>query len=280
MPVTDELPRLRARRGKAEPVDDVVEARLEHPEQVLACDPRALGRLRVVGAELLLEQAVIAARLLLLAQLQQIFGLLDAAAAVLARRIRAPFDRTLLRQAALTLEEELHALPAALLALRGTVAGHYTRRLLRGRTPLCACGVTSFTPRISRPAACSERIAVSRPEPGPFTKTSTFCNPCSMPLRAHESAVTCAANGVDLREPLNPAEPADSHAITLPSLSVSATIVLLNDVLMCAWPMAMFLRTRRRVRPLVAALRGGAITSPQPSCRGRRSSSAPCGCGR
>src|ERR671936_1689283 len=79
-----------------------------------------------------------------------------------------------------------------------------------------------------------------------------------MPLRAHASAVTWAANGVDLREPLNPAEPADSHAITLPSLSVSETIVLLNDVLMWAWPIAMFLRTRRRVRPLVAWRRGGA----------------------
>jgi hypothetical protein len=44
--------------------------------------------------------------------------------------------------------------------------------------------------------------------------------------------VTCAANGVDLREPLKPAPPADSHAITLPSRSVRATIVLLNDVLM------------------------------------------------
>ena len=131
-----------------------------------------------------------------------------------------------------------------------------------GRTPLWACGVTSLTPRISSPAAWSERIAVSRPEPGPFTKTSTFCRPCSMPLRAHESAVTCAANGVDLREPLNPAEPADSHAITLPSLSVRATIVLLNDVLMCAWPIAMFLRTRRRVRPRVACRRGGAIYLP------------------
>src|SRR5438552_6999659 len=137
--------------------------------------------------------------------------------------------------------------------------GHQTLLRFRGRTPLWACGVTSLTPRISRPAACSERIAVSRPEPGPFTKTSTFCNPCSIPLRAHESAVTWAANGVDLREPLNPAEPADSHAITLPSLSVSATIVLLNDVLMCACPMAMFLRTRRRVRPRAAVFRGGAI---------------------
>ena len=57
-----------------------------------------------------------------------------------------------------------------------------------------------------------------------------------MPLRAAASAVTCAANGVDLREPLKPAPPADSHAMTLPSRSVSETIVLLKDVLMCAWP--------------------------------------------
>src|SRR5205823_6747635 len=148
---------------------------------------------------------------------------------------------------------------AAELADGPAVPGHYTRLRFLGRTPLWACGETSLTPRISRPAAWSERMAVSRPEPGPFTKTSTFCRPCSMPLRAHESAVTCAANGVDLREPLKPAEPADSHAITFPSLSVRATIVLLNDVLMCAWPMAMFLRTRRRVRTLAAVLRGGDI---------------------
>ena len=115
-----------------------------------------------------------------------------------------------------------------------------------------------MTDRISRPAAWSERIAVSRPEPGPLTKTSTFWRPCSIPLRAHESAVTWAAKGVDLREPLKPAEPADSQTMTAPSLSVSVTIVLLNDVLMCAWPIAMFFRTRRRVRPLVACLRGGA----------------------
>src|SRR6188508_458693 len=36
MPVTDELSRLRARAREAEPVDDVVEARLEHAQQVLA----------------------------------------------------------------------------------------------------------------------------------------------------------------------------------------------------------------------------------------------------
>src|SRR6266849_1284511 len=33
--VADELAGLRARGGEAEPVDDVVEPRLEHPEQVL-----------------------------------------------------------------------------------------------------------------------------------------------------------------------------------------------------------------------------------------------------
>src|ERR671937_2175542 len=101
-------------------------------------------------------------------------------------------------------------------------------------------------------------MAVSRPEPGPLTNTSTRSSPCSMPFLAAASAVTCAANGVDLREPLNPAEPADSQTITLPSLSVRLTIVLLNDVLMCAWPIAMFFRTRRRVRPRVACLLGGA----------------------
>src|SRR5579875_230079 len=69
-----------------------------------------------------------------------------------------------------------------------------------------------------------------------------------MPLRAAASAVTWAANGVDLREPLKPAPPADSQAITLPSRSVSETIVLLKDVLMWAWPIGMFLRTRRRPR--------------------------------
>src|SRR3954468_14148977 len=266
--VPHELASLGARRREPEPVDDVVEASLKHAQQCFAGDAGRLRRLRVVRAELLLQQAVVAPRLLLLAQLQQVLGLLDPAAAVLARRIRTPLDRALLGQAALALEEQLHALAAALLALRRTVAGHQTRLRLRGRTPLCAWGVTSFTPRISRPAACSERIAVSRPDPGPFTKTSTFCRPCSMPFRAHASAVTCAANGVDLREPLKPAEPADSQAMTFPSRSVSATIVLLKLVLMCAWPTAMFFLTLPRVRPRVAAaFLGGAITSP--SSRGR-----------
>src|SRR5262249_7096277 len=220
VPVPDELPRLCAGGREAEPVDDVVEARLEHPQQVLACDARALRCLRVVRAELLLEQPVVATRLLLLTQLQQVLGLLDTPAAVLTRWVRAALDRALLGQAALTLQEELHALPATLLALGTAIPGHQTRLRFLGRTPLCACGVTSLTPRISSPAACSDRIAVSRPDPGPFTNTSTFCRPCSIPLRAAASAVTWAAQGVDLREHLKPAEPHDSHTMPLPSRSV------------------------------------------------------------
>src|SRR5262245_9624765 len=118
MAVAHELPRLGARGCEPEAVDDVVEPPLEHAQELLAGDARALGGLGVVSAELLLEQAVVAARLLLLAQLEQVLRLLDAAAPVLARRIAAALDRALLGQAALALEEELHAFAPALLALR------------------------------------------------------------------------------------------------------------------------------------------------------------------
>src|SRR5215203_3210119 len=111
-----------------------------------------------------------------------------------------------------------------------------TLRRLRGRQPLCACGVTSRTPVTSRPAACSDRIAVSRPEPGPFTKTSTFFIPCSIAWRPADSAAIPAANGVDLREPLNPTVPPEAHAMTAPEGSVIVTWVLLNVLLMWASP--------------------------------------------
>ena len=84
----------------------------------------------------------------------------------------------------------------------------------------------------SRPAACSDRMAVSRPLPGPLTKHVDLLQPVLHGRLAAASAVTWAANGVDLREPLKPADPALAHAITLPSLSVRVTRVLLNDVLM------------------------------------------------
>src|SRR3954452_3722099 len=212
MTVADQLASLAARGCEAKPHEDVVQPALQHLKKVLARDAGLARGLVVVQAELLLEHAVVAAGLLLLAQLHAVLRLLLAPAAVVARRVGPALDAALVREAALTLEEELLTLAAALLALGGSISSHVepqTRRRLRGRQPLWACGVTSLTPETSRPAAWSERMAVSRPEPGPFTKTSTFWRPCSMPLRAAASAVTCAANGVDLREPLNPAPPAD-----------------------------------------------------------------------
>src|SRR5437763_508793 len=50
--------------------------------------------------------------------------------------------------------------------------------------------------------------------------------PCSIALRAASSAASCAANGVLLREPLKPRDPALDHAIALPFTSV----VTITDV--------------------------------------------------
>jgi hypothetical protein len=68
--------------------------------------------------ELLLEHLVVPAGLLLLAKLEEVLALLDAAAAVLARRVRTTLDRALVGEAALALEEELLSLAATLFALR------------------------------------------------------------------------------------------------------------------------------------------------------------------
>src|SRR5512143_918334 len=96
--------------GEPEPVDHVVEAPLEHLEQDLARDALRFGGLLEVVAELPLEDAVHPARLLLLAQLHAVVGLLDAAAlAVLARGVRAALDGALVGVAARALEVELHA---------------------------------------------------------------------------------------------------------------------------------------------------------------------------
>src|SRR6185503_9069591 len=65
-------------------------------------------------------------------------------------------------------------------------------------------------------AAGSARSADSRPEPGPATSTSSVRMPCSIAFLAASSAATCAANGVDLREPLKPLLPDDDQAIALP----------------------------------------------------------------
>src|ERR1700674_4370281 len=107
---------------------------------------------------------------------------------------------------------------------------------------------------MEKPTAWSARNADSRPEPGPFTSMSRVRMPCSMALRPASSAATCAAYGVDLREPLNPWLPEDDHAIVLPWASVIVIIVLLKVAATCAVPEVMFLRSRRRKRGAAAAV--------------------------
>ena len=89
-------------------------------------------------------------------------------------------------------------------------------------------GVTSRIAATRTPEACSARMAASRPEPGPFTKTSTSRMPCSVALWAAPSAASWAAYGVLLREPVKPAVPPLPQAITLPFGSVRVITVLLN----------------------------------------------------
>src|SRR4051794_35817719 len=106
-------------------------------------------------------------------------------------------------------------------------------------------------------------MAVSRPEPGPLTNTSTLRMPCSMARRAAASAASCAANGVDLREPLKPTWPDEAQEITAPVGSVIDTMVLLKVLLMCACPWATFLRSLRRTFLTGAPARAfGGIKSP------------------
>lgn len=68
-------------------------------------------------------------------------------------------------------------------------------------------GNSGKTPRIAVIAvttACKARRADSRPAPGPFTHTSRVFIPCSAAFFPASSAATCAAYGVDLRDPLKP----------------------------------------------------------------------------
>src|SRR6185436_1373358 len=118
---------------------------------------------------------------------------------------------------------------------------------------------------------CSARSADSRPAPGPLTSTSSVLTPCSMAFRPASSAATCAANGVDLREPLKPCEPAVDQAIVLPWASVIVIIVLLKLAFTCAIAVLMFLRSRRRTRAAgVVAAAAGAVFSAMVPRKGLR----------
>src|SRR5207237_7910517 len=130
--VAHELTRLRARRGEAEPVHDVVETTFEELEQRDAGDAARPLRLFEVPAELILEHAVDALHLLLLAELQAVAGELRLPRlAVLARREVALLDGALLRVAAFPFQEQLHALAAAQPADGSNVTRHLQSPPLR-----------------------------------------------------------------------------------------------------------------------------------------------------
>src|SRR5262249_60612894 len=87
--------------------------------------------------------------------------------------------------------------------------------------------------------------------------------PRSAALRAAASAATCAANGVPLREPLKPHDPALDHTSTLPCWSLTVMIVLLNVEWMWSTPSA----TSRFVFLRRAGAASGAAGLPPPdSC--------------
>src|SRR4030088_3690939 len=109
-------------------------------------------------------------------------------------------------------------------------------------------GVTSAMLPILSPMALSARTADSRPGPGPLMPTSMFLTPHSCAARPARSAATCAAKGVDLREPLKPALPEVAHESVLPWRSVMGVMVLLNDACTCATPSETFFLTFLRAR--------------------------------
>ena len=81
---------------------------------------------------------------------------------------------------------------------------------------------------ICKPAAFKARTAASLPKPGPLIKTSRDFIPLPEISSATTFTLVVAANGVDLRVPLNPAVPALPHETTKPLGSVIVITVLLN----------------------------------------------------
>src|SRR3954467_11854233 len=122
--VLDELARHVAAGREAGAGAAVVEPTLEQLEKVLAGLAGTPVGFLVVTAELLLEPAVDAGALLLLPLLQEVLGVLGATAAVLTRRVRTDLDRALRGLALAALEEQLHLLAAATLAVRACISRH------------------------------------------------------------------------------------------------------------------------------------------------------------
>src|SRR5579883_3057628 len=112
MPMGDELARLRAAVRQVQPVDDVVQTALEQLQERASGLTRNAGRLAEIVLELRFVYAVIAAHLLLLAQLPAVLGdfLTLLALRLLPRSGASALDRTLFRQAAVAFEEKFDLL--------------------------------------------------------------------------------------------------------------------------------------------------------------------------
>src|ERR1700722_4123349 len=145
--VTDQLAGHVPALGEPGAEHDVVQPALEDLQQGLAGTAGLAGRLDVVAVELLLEHAVDATGLLLLADLEQVLAVLLADATVLARRVRPDLDRALGPVALGALQEQLYLFAAAQLAVRPCVSSHQS--LLR-RADAWAGG-SHFAERGERP---------------------------------------------------------------------------------------------------------------------------------
>lgn len=95
-----------------------------------------------------------------------------------------------------------------------------------------------------KPAVCNAVIALSRPLPGPLTRTSTSRIPNFCAFSAACCAAHWPANGVLFREPLKPLVPADAQHKASPLGSVIVTVVLLKVALTYAMPALTLRRTR------------------------------------
>ena len=165
----DDLARHAAGLGKAKTIDHVVKAQFEELQQVFTGDALHVGRLEVVTVELLLQHTVNKLDLLLFLELRAVLGnLLALVAARVASRllVAVAHDRRRDIQAPALLGDRLFIVSHV---LSSSLPIPYTRRRFGGRQPLWGIGVTSLIMLTSRPAACRERMAASRPEPGPLT---------------------------------------------------------------------------------------------------------------
>src|SRR6185312_2378895 len=108
--------------------------------------------------------------------------------------------------------------------------------LLGGRQPLCGIGVISTISVTSNPELPMERIAESRPEPGPFTNTFTLRIPASNAFLPASSEANWAAKGVFFFAPRKPIFPALDQETVCPFRLVKVIMILLKVALIWACP--------------------------------------------